>query len=138
VLAILIPFLVLLFFGSGFTQAIRPAVILSLAASLTASSNILNQGLRGAGRPYAGLTSQLLGTGVLAVAATFLLKPFGLMGMALAVALGACTQVIALVCFAANWLNISLINFWPFGAGSVRNFYQQVSNLRMRFLRSPA
>jgi O-antigen/teichoic acid export membrane protein len=137
-LSCLIPFLVLLFFGSGFTQAVRPAVILSLAASLTASSNILNQGLRGAGRPYAGLTSQLLGTGVLVLAAAFLLKPFGLMGMAWAVALSACTQVIVLVAFAANWLNISLINFWPFGASSVRSFYQQVATLRMRFLRSPA
>lgn len=82
VVSCLIPFVVTPFFGSQFSQAVRPAVILALAASLVASSSILNQGLRGAGRPYAGIASQLLGTGVLVLAAAFFLKPFGLMGMA--------------------------------------------------------
>ena len=49
VLACLIPFLVVPLFGFEFSRAIRPAVVLTLAASLTASANILNQGLRGAG-----------------------------------------------------------------------------------------
>ena len=137
-LSCLIPFLVLLFFGNGFKQAVRPAVVLSLAAALTASGNILNQGLRGAGRPYAGLTSQLVGSGVLLLAAAMLLKPFGLMGMAWAVGLSACVQVLMLVAFAANWLNISLASFWPFGPSSVKAFYQQIASLRMRLLRSPA
>ena len=137
-LSCLIPFLVLLFFGNGFALAIRPAVILSLAAVLTASGNILNQGLRGAGRTGAGLTSQLLGTGVLVVTATFLLRRFGLIGMAWAVALSAGLQVIVLVAFAANWLNISPASFWPFGPRSVKTFCQQVVGLRMRILRSPA
>jgi O-antigen/teichoic acid export membrane protein len=137
-LSCLIPLFIRPFFGSEFSQAIRPAVLLALAASVTASSNILNQGLRGAGRPYAGLASQLLGTCVLVLAAAFLLKPFGLMGMAWAVALGACTQVIVLVASAANWLQISPLCFWPFGAKNIRNFFQQVATLRPRFLRSPA
>ena len=116
----------------------RPAVILALAAALTASSNILNQGLRGAGRPYAGLASQLLGTGVLVLAAALFLKRFGLMGMAWAVALSACTQVVVLVASAANWLRISPLCFWPFGVKNIRIFCQQVAALRLRFLRSPA
>jgi len=133
-----IPFFVKPFFGGEFSQAVRPAVLLALAASLTASSNILNQGLRGAGRPHAGLASQLLGTGVLALAAALLLKPFGLMGMAWAVALGACTQIIVLVAFAANWLRISPLKFWPFGAENVLVFYRQIATLRPRFIRSAA
>lgn len=137
-LSCLIPFFIGPFFGNGFSAAVRPAVLLALAASLTASSNILNQGLRGAGRPYAGLASQLLGTGVLALAAAVLLKPFGLMGMAWAVALGACTQVVVLVASAANWLRISPLRFWPFGASNIRIFFQHVATLRPRFLRSPA
>ena len=54
VLACLIPFLVVPLFGFEFSRAIRPAVVLALAASLTASANILNQGLRGAGAPSRG------------------------------------------------------------------------------------
>jgi O-antigen/teichoic acid export membrane protein len=138
VLSCLIPFLVVPLFGFEFSRAIRPAVVLALAASLTGSTNILNQGLRGAGHPYAGLMSQLLGTGVLALAALFFLRRFGLMGMAYAALLGACAQLLVLVAAAANWMRISPLQFWPFGAGNVRLFFQQVAGLRLRYSRSPA
>jgi O-antigen/teichoic acid export membrane protein len=137
-LSCLIPFLVKPLFGFQFARAIWPAVVLALAASLTASTNILNQGLRGAGRPHAGLVSQLLGAGVLGLAAMFLLRPFGLMGMAWAVLLSACTQVLVLVAAAANWLRISPLSFWPYGAREVKLFCQQVAALRLRTSRSPA
>src|SRR5579863_2402858 len=97
VLSGLIPFLVVPLFGFEFSGAIWPAVVLSLAASLTGSSNILNQGLRGAGHPHAGLVSQLLGTGVMALAGLFFLRRFGLMGMGFAVWMGAGAQLLALV-----------------------------------------
>lgn len=138
VLACLIPFLVVPLFGIEFSRAIRPAVVLALAASLTASANILNQGLRGAGRPHAGLVSQLFGTGVMALAALFFLRRFGLMGMAFAVWMSACAQLFALVAAAAKWLRISPLQFWPFGAGNVRLFFQQMADLRWRYSRSPA
>jgi O-antigen/teichoic acid export membrane protein len=137
-LACLIPFLVRPLFGTEFSQAIRPAIILSLAASLTTSSAILNQGLRGAGRPYAGLLSQLSGAGVLMVTAALFLQRFGLIGMAWAVALGACTQVLVLVGVAARCLEISPLCFWPFGLKDVRLFCRQVAALRLRTLRLPA
>ena len=138
VLSCLIPFIVTPLFGSAFFQATRPAVILAVAAALTASGNILNQGLRGAGRPYAGLAGQLLGTGVLLLAAALFLKPFGLVGMAWAVALSAAMQISVLVGSAANWLGISPLSFWPFGLNNIQIFFQQVAALRLRFLRSPA
>ncbi len=138
VVAGLIPFLVVPLFGPKFSPAIWPAVILAVAGSLMGSTNILNQGLRGAGRPHAGLASQMLGAGVLALAALIFLRRFGLMGMACAVLLGACTQVLTLIAVAANWLRVSPLQFWPFGAGNVRSFLQQVAGLRVRYSRSPA
>src|SRR5579863_9437222 len=48
-LACLIPFLVVPLFGFEYSRAIWPGVVLALAASLMTSTNILNQGLRGAG-----------------------------------------------------------------------------------------
>ena len=78
VLSGLIPFLVVPMFGFKFLAAVWPAVVLALAACLTASANILNQGLRGAGRPHAGLVSQLLGAGVMALAALFFCRGSGL------------------------------------------------------------
>jgi O-antigen/teichoic acid export membrane protein len=138
VLACMIPFLVVPLFGFEFSRAIWPAVVLALAASLAASANILNQGLRGVGHPQAGLASQMLGAGVMGIAAMFFLRKFGLMGMAWAVLLSACAQVLVLVAAAARWLGISTFQFWPFGAGNVRLFLQQVTALRLRYLRSPA
>src|ERR1700722_18046696 len=138
VLSCLIPFLVVPLFGFEFSSAIWPAVVLALAASIAGSANILNQGLRGAGRPHAGFVSQLLGTGVMALAALFLLLRFGLMGMAFAVLMSACAQLLVLVAAAAKWLEVSPIQFWPFGAGNVRLIYQQLAGLRLRDSRSLA
>jgi O-antigen/teichoic acid export membrane protein len=134
----MIPFLVVPLFGVGFAHAIRPAVVLALAASVLASANILNQGLRGAGRPHAGLASQLLGTAVMAFVALFFLRPFGLLGMALAVAISAGVQLFVLIAAAASWLGISPLLFWPFGAANVRIFVEQVAGLRLRLSRSLA
>jgi O-antigen/teichoic acid export membrane protein len=134
----LMPFLVVPLFGFAFSRAIWPAVVLALAACLTASTNILNQGLRGAGRPHAGLVSQLFGAAVLAVSALLFLRGFGLMGMAFAVLVGACVQVLVMVGTAASWLGISPLQFWPFGSGNVRLFLQQMVALRLRYSRSPA
>jgi O-antigen/teichoic acid export membrane protein len=138
ILACLIPFLLVPLFGFEFSRAVWPAVVLALAASVLASANILNQGLRGAGRPHAGLTSQLIGTGVMALAALFFLGPFGLMGMAFAVLMSACAQLLVMIAAAANWLRISAFEFWPFGVGNFRLFFHQVAALRLRYSRSIA
>lgn len=137
-LAGMIPFCVQPVFGSEFSRSARPAMILAIAASLTSSSGILNEGLRGAGRPYAGLAGQLLGTAVMVLAAMLLLKRFGLMGMAWSVLLGSCMQVAVLVFAAASWLRVSPFLFWPFGANNLKVFCHQVAALRFRVLRSPA
>jgi Na+-driven multidrug efflux pump len=94
--------------------------------------------LRGAGRPYPGIASQLLGTGVLALAAVLLLPRFGLMGMAWAVVLSGFCQLLVLVIAAATMFRISLSSFWPFGMSDIRIFLQNVMALRIRFSRSPA
>jgi O-antigen/teichoic acid export membrane protein len=137
-LAAAIPLLVRSLFGSDFSRAAHPAMILAVAASLTSSSGILNEGLRGAGRPYAGIAGQLLGTAVMALAAMLLLQRLGLMGMACAVLLGSGMQVAVLVFAAASWLRVSPFRFWPFGARNLKGLCQQVAALRLRLSRSPA
>lgn len=137
-LASLIPLLVVPLFGFEFSSAIRPGVILALAASLTVSANILNQGLRGAGRPHAGMLSQVLAIAVMGLAALFLLEPLGVMGMAYAVLMSSGAQLLVMVAAAAKWLGISPLQFWPFGAENFRLLLQQLTDLRLRDSRSPA
>jgi O-antigen/teichoic acid export membrane protein len=138
VLAALIPIVVVPLFGMAFSKAVRPAILLALAASVLGSANILNQGLRGAGRPLAGLVSQLIGAAVLALSVLFFLRGLGLMGMASAVGISACVQLLVLILAAADWLEISPLSFWPFSAGNIRLFLQQVGDLRLRYSRNPA
>jgi O-antigen/teichoic acid export membrane protein len=137
-LACLIPIAVVPLCGTAFAKAIRPAILLALAASVMGAANILNQGLRGAGRPHAGLVSQLAGAAVLAVTAIFFRRGFGLMGMAYAVGMSACVQLLVMILAAADWLNISPFKFWPFGAGNIKLFFQQLAALRLRYSRFPA
>lgn len=133
-----VPVFVRVLFGRNFSPAIAPATGLVLTAALTVSATILNQGLRGAGRPHAGLLSQLLGSGVLVFTAWFFLKPYGLMGMVLAVAAGASTQILVLVVTAARWLQIPPRAFWPFDMSNARGLVRQALPIRWRWMRSPA
>jgi len=137
-LACFVPFLIAPLFGQEFARAVRPAVILTASAALTTPSGILIQGLRGAGRPYPGLASQLLGTGVLGASAAVLLPKFGLMGMAWAVVLSACFQIVLLIVAASVLLRLSPLCFWPFGARDVRKFCRSMMAMRLRYSRSPA
>jgi O-antigen/teichoic acid export membrane protein len=138
VLSCLIPFLVVPLFGFEFSRALWPAVVLALASSAAALANILNQGLRGAGRPHAGLVSQMVGIGVMAVAAFFFLRRFGLMGMAFCVLISTGSQLLILVSMGAKWLKVSPLDFWPFRVGNVRLFWRQLTGLRLRDSRSSA
>ncbi len=137
-LSCVIPFAVVPLFGKSFSPAIWPAVLLASAASITALANILNQGLRGAGRPHSGVVSQLFGTAAMATAAAYLLRRFGLMGMAFAVLMGACVQLLVLVAAAAKWFRISAFQFWPFKARNLKILYLQLAGLWLRYSRSPA
>ena len=134
----IVPLLIGPLFGREFAQAARPAVILTAAAALTTPAGVLIQGLRGAGRPYPGLASQLLGTGVLAISAALLLPKLGLMGMAWAVVLSACVQMVLLIAAASALLQISPFCFWPFGVKNVRAFWRSAMAMRLRYSRSPA
>jgi O-antigen/teichoic acid export membrane protein len=138
ILSCFVPLLIGPLFGHEFAQAVRPAVILTASAALTTPGGILIQGLRGAGRPYPGLASQLLGTGVLAGSAALLLPKFGLMGMAWAVVLSTCVQIVLLIATASALLRISPLCFWPFGARDARELWRSLMAVRLRYSRSPA
>jgi O-antigen/teichoic acid export membrane protein len=133
-----IPVLAVPLFGAAFARAVWPGVVLAAAAAVLGAANILNQGLRGTGRPHEGVMSQALGIAALVCGSLLLLKRFGLMGMAGAVFLCSCVQLLALVVAAARWLRISPLEFWPFGAATLEHFFRQLASLRFRDLRSPA
>jgi O-antigen/teichoic acid export membrane protein len=138
VLLCMVPLVIRPLFGIAFFPAVGPAVVLTIAAAVSTSGEILNEGLRGAGRPLPGIAAQLLGTGVLVLTAVLLLPRFGLMGMAWAVVASSCLQLTVLVASTVLWLGISPVCFWPFGIKDIRAVCQNLVDLRLKYSRSPA
>lgn len=128
-IAFLAPLVIVPLFGLGFEPAIKPAVILVMATSLTALGNILYEGFRGIGNIYPGIGAQILASGVLALSAWLLVPSFGLMGMAGAAILGSLVFLIVMVVAVARAFGLQAIHFWAFRRGEMKILYQRFANL---------
>ena len=95
--ALVTPWMLPLLFGSRFAAAVAPALVLVGAAAIDSTNMVLEEGLRGLGRPSVVLWGELSGLAVTAVALVFLLGPFGIMGAALSSLLGYATVLATLV-----------------------------------------
>ena len=101
VVLVLTPSVVPLLFGADFAAAIPAALILVVAASIASVNMVLEEGLRGLGRPALVLWAELTGLAVTVVALLVLLRPFGIVGAALASVLGY-TAVLATLVIASR------------------------------------
>ena len=110
--ACLTPWLIVPLFGRSFGPAVKPAMVLALATSLFSLANILNQGLRGAGKAHPGIMGQLLGAGILAIAALLMVPPWGIVGMAGATVFGAGGQLLFLMMATAYSFKLPVRSLW--------------------------
>jgi O-antigen/teichoic acid export membrane protein len=97
VVVVVTPWAVPLLFGSAFAAAIPAALVLVGAAAIAAVNMVLEEGLRGLGRPVAVLWAELAGLAVTVIALLYLLRPFGIMGAALASVMGYTVVLVTLV-----------------------------------------
>ena len=95
--AVVTPWLLPLLFGGAFAAAIPAALVLVGAAAIAAVNLVLEEGLRGLGRPAVVLWAELGGLVVTAIALLVLLGPLGIMGAALASVLGYSAVLVTLV-----------------------------------------
>jgi len=96
-LAALTPLVLPAIFGRGFDDAVPAALILGAAGSLAGTNGILQEGLKGLGRPKAVMWSELMGVACTATLLIFLLRPLGIVGAALASFGGAATVAVYLL-----------------------------------------
>lgn len=94
---ILTPWMIPLLFGSAFADAIPAAFVLVAAAAIASVNMVLEEGLRGLGKPVLVLWAELAGLAVTVVALLFLLRPFGIVGAAVASVVGYSAVLITLV-----------------------------------------
>jgi len=83
-LAVAMPTLLPLIFGSDFAPSVPIAICLIIGLGMFGLTNILNQCMFGQGRPFAGLTSRTIAMAVMVVAGYGLVRSHGTIGMAIA------------------------------------------------------
>ena len=133
VLAALMPMIVPPLFGEQFAEAIGPAMILTVAASLAALRTVLNQGLKGAGRPAAGVAGQLVGAAAFALVVVALRGSMELTGIAVAAVASGVAQVAVLLSAAAFFLKVSPGVFLSFNVDDLRSIARTFQASRVRY-----
>jgi O-antigen/teichoic acid export membrane protein len=97
VLIVLTPLAFPFIFGPAYRVATKCAVVLVVAAMISGMNNLIEEGLRGLGKPGSALTAELTGLLVTAIALALLLKPIGILGAAIASILGYATTFMVAV-----------------------------------------
>jgi enterobacterial common antigen flippase len=113
-LAIAIPLLMPLIYGSQFTPAVWPAIVLIPAAAFAGQAGILEEAMRAQGRAFIGLEARLAGMAVFLVAGWFLADRFGVVGVTLAFVAAQAVALAFMLC-AARWhfTQATLANLMP-------------------------
>jgi O-antigen/teichoic acid export membrane protein len=110
-LASLTPFAIVLLFGERFRPSVPAALVLICAAGVLGLNLVLQEGLRGMGRPYAVLEAELCGLVMTALSLTTMLRPMGIMGAALASLVGYSTITAVLLRNAVRHAGTSMSAF---------------------------
>jgi O-antigen/teichoic acid export membrane protein len=108
ILAVFTPIAITSLFGKAFSASIPAAVVLMFAAGVLSLNLVLQEGLRGLGRPYAVLRAELAGLVVTVVALATMLRPMGIMGAAIASLLGYSMVLGVLLINARRYASVSL------------------------------
>jgi O-antigen/teichoic acid export membrane protein len=108
ILATLTPIAITFLFGNAFSASIPAAVVLVSAAGVLGLNLVLQEGLRGLGRPYAVLRAELAGLVVTAATLVTTLRPMGIMGAAIASLLGYSTVLGVLLINSRRYAGVAL------------------------------
>jgi enterobacterial common antigen flippase len=127
--ALLAPILITPLFGQAFKAAVKPAAVLAIATSLIGLSIVLDEGLKGMGMAYPGTAANLLGGGLVALAAWYLIPAYGLMGMAEAAVLGALARLIFLMAAVVFLLKVGVSELWGLRMGELKAIAKRVHYL---------
>jgi O-antigen/teichoic acid export membrane protein len=121
-LMIIAPLIIVPVFGHEFSGAIKPAIVLVIASTMIYLGDILNQGLRGIGKPYPGFISHISGVVILVLLSLQLCPKLGLMGIVWASIFGGFSQLVIIGVLSIIILKIQPILLWPFHLEEI-NYY---------------
>jgi O-antigen/teichoic acid export membrane protein len=128
------PWLLPLVFSRSFSPAVPAAVLLVLAGSIAGINIILQEALRGLGKPASAMWSEFSGLVVTGCSLLFLLQPFGIVGAAISSIMGYSTTMIALALHARRSVGGSLRNMLLPTADDARFVWKTLLNSCSRLL----
>ncbi len=105
------PLAIVVLFGYAFVPSTRAAFVLVPAATLLGFNVVLHDGLRGLDWPYVPVYAEAVGLVVTAASLLVMLRPYGIMGAAVASLLGYATITIALLFSTTRITAMSLSSF---------------------------
>jgi O-antigen/teichoic acid export membrane protein len=113
-LALVIPILFPLVYGTSFSEAIWPAIILIPAAAFAGQSSVLEESMRAQGRAFIGLEARIAGMTVFLIAGWFLARWQGLIGVTVAFNAAQLVTLVFMLCVARlHFERSSLVDFMP-------------------------
>jgi antigen flippase len=127
--AVIIPFMLPLLYGSAFRPAIWPAVLLIPAAAFTGQATILEQAMRAQGRAFIGLEARAAGLVIMIATGLLLASTLGIFGVVSAAIISQAI-VLAVMIFAARW------HFHRAVLNTLRPRMSDLVELKSRLLRS--
>ncbi len=108
------PAAIVVLFGARFKAAVPAALVLVPAGAVLGFNLVLEEGLRGMGRPQAVLRAELAGLPVTAATLALTLRPLGIMGAALSSLLGYSTVAAVLLLSVRRHAGVSIRTaLWP-------------------------
>ena len=106
--ALLAPVMLPLLFGADFSRAVTASVLLTISAAVSGVNQVLEEGLRGIGRPASILLPQAAGLAATVMAMVVLLPSWGIEGASVAAVAGTLTMFVALLLVVRNITGVSI------------------------------
>jgi O-antigen/teichoic acid export membrane protein len=128
-LAVITPFIFTWIFGEYFKQAIPSSLILIVAGVIASMNSVLENGVRGFGKPLVVLASESVGLVVTILALAFLLKPFDILGAALSSLLGYSGTLFALLLQISRITGLSMEAILLPGRSDVTHIFTRFQSL---------
>jgi O-antigen/teichoic acid export membrane protein len=126
------PVAMTLLFGDRFAAAVPAALVLVVATTIFSFAYVIEEALRGLGRPLDPLRAQLLGAVVTVISLAFLLNRFGIMGAAVASLLGYSAVAVGALYQAQRAAHIPLTALLVPGRSDVADLSRRVRSLLRR------
>jgi O-antigen/teichoic acid export membrane protein len=124
-LAVVIPVLLPLIYGSQFSPAIWPAIVLIPAAAFAGQAGILEEAMRAQGRAFIGLEARLAGMAVFLVVGWMLAESCGVLGVTIAFVAAQAVVLAFMLCVAR----------WHFTQATLANLMPRMADLQELLLR---